>query len=649
MSSTNGNEPPSVRPKRATLRAKRVMKDLDTYPHNMHPALVPGVSIEDQKIRYGVDKPLIAIIGVVMFAFITWGIISPDSVMTASSAGLNWIMDNLGWLFNGLTIFLLFFLLILAFSRYGRIPLGLDGGDKEFSTGSWIAMLFAAGLGIGMIFFGALEPLTHYLTPLPGSYDPASVDAIKGAIAQSSVHWGISAWAFYAIVGLAVGYASFRKGRVPLMSSILSPLWGGDSKSPQARIVDGMAIIATLFGTASSLGLGALQIGRGVEIVSGWSPQGNALAIGIISVLTAGTIASAVTGVAKGIRRLSNVNMAFSILVGFLFLIAGPTVFLLNLIPGVVMDYTEQLHNTLSATMSDGEETKAFLSGWSTFYWAWWVSWAPFVGVFIAKISRGRSIRQFILGVMFVPSTIMMLNFTLMGGTAIWIQRETGDLVPGNDPANMGAQENVFFNVIEHLPFSNIIAPIIIVMLMIFFITAADSASLINSQFSQGGNPKPKPLITAFWVILMAGIAIVMILMGGPTSLSALQNLITITALPFAIIIILMCVAVIRELRHDPMMIREHYEQVAVSQAVRQGIEEHGDNFELSIDAVPADSGRGVGAEFDSTAAQYTEWYVRTDEDGNPVDYDYATGTYVGEESGEPAVNPLHKDEDQSI
>lgn len=629
---------------RATHKAKKVIAELDSYPHNIHPALVPGVSIEDQKVRYGVDKTIVIPVGVAVIAFILWGINSPETVTSVSTNALNWVMENLGWVFNSLAVFFFVFLIALAVSRYGKIPLGLDGEPQEYSTASWVAMLFAAGIGIGIIFFGPLEPLTHYLTPRPGAYDPASQEAVKGAMAQAAVHWGFSAWATYAVVGLGVGYVSFRKGRVPLMSSVLQPLFGGHSKSVGARLVDGFAIIATLFGTAASLGLGALQIGRGLQILTGWDATRNTLAIIIITVLTVATVISAVSGVARGIRRLSNINMVLSVVLAFFFFIAGPTVFLMNIIPGVIVEYTQALHETFALTMSDGPEVEALLKGWTTFFWAWWVSWAPFVGVFTAKISRGRTIRQFVMGVLFIPSTIIILAFTILGGTTIWLQRQNGSIVPGNDPEMMPAQEDIFFMVLDQLPGQQLVAPLVVVMLGVFFITSADSASLVNSQLSQGGNPNPKRGVTVLWALLMAGIAAVMLLMGGPNTLSGLQNLVTVTALPFAIVLVLMCVGIYKELRNDPMMIREYYERTAVQRAVRHGISHHGDNFELAIEPVDEESDRGVGNDFDSTSSEYTEWYLRTDEDGNPVEYDYDAGAYLDPETGQPMLEEIDPD-----
>lgn len=608
------------------------LRDITEYPHGIHPALVPGVSIDDQKVRYGIDRGILITVGLAIFAFVIWGVWDPPRTLSLTSAALTWIITNLGWVFSIVAIGMVLFLLYLAFSKYGRIPLGLDGERAEYSTASWAAMLFGAGIGIGIIFFGPLEPLTYYVSPLPGLYEPGTADAVKGAMAQAALHWGLNAWAIYAIVGLAVAYVSYRRGRVPLMSSILTPLWGGNSSSLSARIIDGLAIIATLFGTAASLGIGALQIGRGFELVTGWSPEANAMALVIIVLLTIGTIISAVSGVAKGIRILSNINMALAIGLAIFIFVVGPTVFLMNIIPGVIVQYFATMADMLSATTADSPETQKFLASWTIFYWAWWVSWAPFVGVFTAKISRGRTVRQFILGVLLIPSTIIVAAFSILGGTTIWLQRQYGELVPGNDPSQIPPAQDIFFRVLDYLPGHQFIAPIVMVMLAVFFITTSDSASLVNSQLSQKGNPHPNKLITSFWAVAMAGIAVVMLLMGGQDALTGLQNLITITALPFAVVIILMAVALMKEMRTDPLVIRDSFEKSAVANAIVHGIEEHGDNFELAVTATEPDSHRAAGAEFDSTAEQVTEWYTRTDEDGNPVEYDYRAGEYVEEE-----------------
>lgn len=619
-------------------RARKFLREV-TYPHSIHPALVPGVSIEDQKVAYRIDRPIVAIVGGLIVAFVVWGIIDPQQVFEYSSAALDWVMVNLGWVFTVLAIGLVIVLVCLAFSRFGRIPLGLDGEKPEYSTLSWAAMLFAAGIGIAIIFFGPFEPMSHYLDPRPGAYEPASQAAVVGALAQSALHWGVNAWAIYALVGLAVAYVSYRRGRVPLMSSILTPLFRNkESDSWPARVIDGLAIVATLFGTAASLGIGALQIATGFELVSGWSTAGNTAALVIIVVLTIGTIASATSGVAKGIRWLSNINLVLALGLAVFFFVVGPSAFLANMVPAVVVDYFGSLPEMLAANMGEGEEMQEFLSGWTTFYWAWWVSWSPFVGVFTAKISRGRTIRQFILGVLLIPGSIIILAFTILGGTAIWLQRQYGDIVPGNDPANMPPAEEIFFVVLDHLPGAGILAPLVMVMLAVFFITTADSASLVNSQLSQQGNPAPKKSITAFWALCMAGIATVILLAGDENALQGLQNFVTVTALPFAVILIAMTVALIRELHDDPLAIRYHFAEQAVRRAVIHGVRDYGDNFTLSVEQT-SDADYAAGEGFDSTAERYTQWYARTDENGNRVGYDYATGEYLDQVNDSPATD----------
>ncbi|MEU4208033.1 BCCT family transporter [Rothia terrae] len=608
------------------------------YPHDTHPALVPGISIDDQRVKYGVDKPILFTVGALIIAFVIWGVINPNQVFAVSTTALNWVMTNLGWLFTIVAAGMMLFLLALAFSRYGKIPLGIDGEKPEFSTGSWAAMLFGAGIGIGIIFFGPFEPLTYYLSPRPGAYEAASPEAITGAMAQAAMHWGISAWAIYAIVGLAVAYVSYRRGRVPLMSSILAPLFKSHSNdSVGSRIIDALAIITTLFGTAASLGIGALQIGRGVELVSGWSPEGNTLALIIITLLTIGTIISAVSGVSKGIRLLSNINMAMAIGLAIFFFIAGPTAFLLNIIPATIIEYVSSMPDMLSANMAESDEMKTFLSSWTTFYWAWWVSWAPFVGVFTAKISRGRTIRQFVFGVLFIPSTIIILAFTILGGTTIWMQREHQSIATDGTIASMPKPQEIFFVVLDQLPGAQFIAPLVLIMLAIFFITTSDSASLVNSQLSQRGNPNPNKLITTFWAICMAGIAVVILLAGSDNALQGLQNLVTVTALPFAAILIIMCVALLKELRNDPFTIRRDFAKTAVENAVVHGVSEHGDNFKIAIEPTEPTSEYATGADFDSTSGEHTEWYTRTDEEGNPVNFDYSQGVYLNDD-GQPVT-----------
>ena len=277
--------------------------------------------------------------------------------------------------------------------------------------------------------------------------------------------------------------------------------------------------------------------------------------------------------------------------------------------------------------MSEGEDTEAFLTDWTIFYWAWWVSWSPFVGIFTAKISRGRTIRQFVMGVLLIPSSIIVLAFTILGGTAIYLEHTAGAITGGT--GEMPAPEETIFIVLDHLPGGQIVAPLLMFMLAIFFITTADSASLVNSQLAQKGNPFPRRGVTVFWSLCMAGIAVVILLTGGDDALQGLQNLIVITALPFSVIIVLMCVGLWKALRSDPRTYRQNYQRKVLDNAVRYGLENYGDNFAVKVEQTEPNSEYSAGYGFDSTSEEATDWYQRTDSEGNPVPYDYETGEYL--------------------
>ncbi|MDN6519957.1 MAG: BCCT family transporter [Yaniella sp.] len=592
------------------------------YPHNIHPALVPGISLDEQRRKYSVDKIVFAVAGVLAVAFVIWGLISPENVGVVANAAYGWVTTNLSWLFSAVATIVLFSLLALAFTRYGRIPLGKDGEKPEFSTFSWVAMLFAAGLGIGVMFWGPAEPLTYFISPPPMTNAPESTEAMQFALAQTYFHWGFHAWAMYALVGGAVAYVAYRRGRSLLMSSIFRRLFGARQTDGFAgRLVDSFAIIATLFGTAAALGIAALQIGEGVTIVAGVSEITNTVLAIIIAVLMVGFIVSAVSGVARGIRYLSNINIVFTIGIVALIFFLGPTLFLMNLLPSAVMEYIGSFFDLMARSGAWGQETIDFQSAWTVYYWAWWISWSPFVGIFIARISRGRTIRQFILGVILIPSSLLFVAYGVMGATAIWMRREGK---PGFDE-EMGAPQ-VLFTMVDNLPFAEWLPLVIMVILAIFFITAADSASVVMGILTTRGRQDPPKLIVVFWGLVMGGIAFIMLILGDETALEGLQSLVIITAVPFALIMLLIIVAWVKELRTDPYALRHRYADTAISQAVIDGVDKYGDNFALKV--VPTEPGEGAGGTTDSAHDDYTGWYQRTDEDGDPVGYDFETGEW---------------------
>lgn len=610
------------------------------YPHDIHPALVPGISIDEQRRRYGIDKVVFSVAGLLTVAFVIWGLTNPANVAEVASAAYNWVTSNLSWLFSAVATIVLFSLLALAFTRYGKIPLGKDGEKPEFSTFSWVAMLFAAGLGIGVMFWGPAEPLNYFIDPPPLTNVAESTEAMQFALVQTYFHWGFHAWAMYALVGGAVAYVAYRRGRTLLMSSIFRRFFGGKYTDGFAgRLVDIFAIIATLFGTAAALGIAALQIGEGVTIVAGVSEITNTVLAIIIAVLMVGFILSAVSGVARGIRYLSNINIVFTIgIVAFVFLL-GPTLFLLNLLPSATIEYVGSLFDLMARSGAWGQETADFQSAWTVYYWAWWISWSPFVGIFIARISRGRTIRQFILSVILIPSSLLIVAYGVMGASAIWMYREGK---PGF--SDDMAVPQVLFSLVANLPFAEWMPYLIMVVLAIFFITAADSASVVMGILTTRGRQDPPKPVVLFWGLVMGGIAMVMLLLGDETALEGLQSLVIITAVPFAIIMLLIILAWVKELRTDPYALRRRYADNAIRQAIREGVDKYGDDFRLQVR--PTTPGEGASGGTDSAHEDYTEWYQRTDEDGAPVGYNFETGEW--EDGWDPETGTIPVQPQQS-
>jgi len=381
------------------------------------------------------------------------------------------------------------------------------------------------------------------------------------------------------VVGIAVAYGLFRKGRSQLISSVFEPLIGKRQTDGAAgRVIDILAIFATLFGSAASLGLGALQIGSGLEIVSGIGTVGNLALVGIIVVLTIAFVASAVSGVAKGIQWLSNINMVLAISLAVFVFVVGPTVFILNLVPTALGSYFEDMAMMSARTgASGGEAVSAWLSSWTVFYWAWWMSWTPFVGMFIARISRGRTIRQFVTGVLLVPSLVSLVWFAIFGGAAINLQSA------GTDIAGEGTPEGQLFALLGQLPIATITSILVMVLVGIFFVSGADAASIVMGALSQRGALEPNRAIVVFWGVATGGVAAVMLLVGGDAALGGLQTLTIVAAVPFALVMLGITFALMKDLRHDPMMVRRRYADEAVTQAVVTGVTRHGDDFRIAV------------------------------------------------------------------
>ena len=639
---------------------KRTRKiTLPPPPPVPHPGLIPGIGVEQTGVRFPTNWVVLSVAGIFTLGVIVWAFVAPDQLSEVGAITLAWVTEHFAWLFGALAISVAVFMLVVGFGRTGGIRLGADDEKPEFSTASWVSMLFAAGLGIGLLFYGPLEPLTYFTQPAPGlTVEGGTADAALPAFAQTILHWGPIAWAFYALVGGAIAYSAYRRGRAPLISALFEPVFPGSTHRVLGRLIDIFAIIVTLFGTAVSLGIGALQIESGFRAVTGLGPMGDAFIIGAIALLTSLFIASAVSGVKRGIRRLSNLNMLLTGTLGLFVLIAGPTIFLLNFIPSSLVEFLNQLPTMLARNPNQGADTTSFLSSWTTYYWAWWVSWTPFVGMFVAKISRGRTLREFVTTVVLVPSAIVIAWFVVYGGTAIHMSLTGTDLNTG------GSGEEVLFHMLQRLPFGMITSIIAMVAVVVFFVTAADSASIVMASMSQGGRPEPARWVTIMWGLLLSLIAIALLLAGGRTTLSGLQSLMVVSALPFAFVVIGIMISWAKDLRTDPYMIRRKYARAAIAQGVKLGIDEYGDDFVFGTSGVAAADGAGAESGFDSDDPTLTDWYVEattgpieqikaqhTQTDAQPTDVE--TRDSQSAETGRDTVvsadqgqNPAHQTEE---
>jgi len=598
---------------RPAERVKKALRNAAAEPtFGMHPGLVPGISVEDTGASFPTRRSVFIVALAVSLAVLAWATFAPAHLNMVGTTMQGWVVVHFGWLFNATVVGIVIFMLVAGFGPTGKIRLGADDSTPEYSTLSWISMLFAAGLGIGLIFYGPMEPLSHFLSPPPSTDAEAGTsDAILPAMTDAFLHQASIAWCIYALVGGALAYASYRRGRLPLISSLFEPVFPDGNNRVLGKAIDVFAVLVTLFGTATSLGIGALQIRTGVSIITG-QELGNGFVVVAITILTVVFTISAVAGIKKGIRLMSNANMSLVILLAAFVLLAGPTFFVLDLLPVSLIAFFDNLPDMLTVFAGQGATEEAYLTAWTTLYWAWWISWSPFVGMFIAKISKGRTLRQFVTVVVFVPSAISVVWFTVFGGSAIWMNME------GRDMTVAGAGENVMFDLLGNLPFSTVTSVVCLIAILIFFVTAADSAANVMGSMSQSGRPVPSKPVTIAWAAALGLISMALLLAGGRNALSGLQSIMVTCALPFTIILIGVMVSWGKELRNDPYMIRRRYALEAIRRGVRRGIGEHGDDFVFGAAHVAEDE--GAGADFESDDPALTEWYTEAVQDPDVVE-----------------------------
>lgn len=473
--------------------------------------------------------------------FLALGVVIPgqaEDIFLRLRAG---IFTNFGWLFLLSAAIFLISSLILALGKYGDLKLGPDDSEPEFRYLSWIAMLFAAGMGIGLMYFSVGEPIMHYAAPPEA--EPLSIAAQREAMSITFFHWGLHAWAIYAVVGLSLGYFGYRYNLPLTIRSGLYPILKDRINGPIGHAVDIFAICGTVFGLATSLGFGVRQINAGLEYLFGIGMH-VMVQISLVAVITVIATASVVSGLHKGLRILSELNLLIAIGLMLFVLALGPTVYLLR---DFVQNIGLYLDSILLRTFNSyAYEPTPWLDAWTLFYWAWWISWSPFVGMFIARISRGRTVREFVIAVLFIPTCFTFFWMTVFGNTAIFFDQ---GIAAGQISAAVNSNISVaLFQFLEYLPFSTFSCVLAIVLVVIFFVTSADSGAMVMDTIAAAGETQTTTLQRVFWCAITGGVAIVLLLAGG---LGALQSATIAAALPFSIVMLILVFGLFKGMRAD--------------------------------------------------------------------------------------------------
>lgn len=484
------------------------------------------------------DKSVFYIALVAVFAVVVWGLIAPDHFGKTADAAFAFLVNTFGWFYLLAMFLFVVFALAIGFSKWGNIKLGPDDSKPEFPYLSWFGMLFGAGMGIGLVFWGVAEPLNHFVNPAFGIEQNSAASA-DFALRSSFFHWGIHAWGNYAILGLALAYFQFRKNKPGLISSIFTPLLGDEGiKGPIGKAIDILAIFATVAGVATSLGLGILQINSGLNFMFG-IPSNIVVQLGLILIMTVIYIWTAVTGIEKGIKLLGDINLFFAFLILVLAIVLGPTIKIFN---GLVTGLGQYINYFIADSFRLSPlGDNSWVGGWTVFYWAWWIAWAPFVGTFIARISRGRTIRDFVIGVTFVPGIASFIWFAAFGMLGMDLGKEIAAQA-------IATTETALFVVAQHYPLGILISIIAVILLFTFFITSANTATFVLAMFSQNGNLNPSNDKKLLWGIIQALLAAALLIAGG---LKALQTASIVAAFPFAIVMLFICWSIVKALKED--------------------------------------------------------------------------------------------------
>ncbi|RQD65563.1 MAG: BCCT family transporter [Desulfonatronovibrio sp. MSAO_Bac4] len=477
-------------------------------------------------------KEKVFIISLIIVAvFVSAGVIDPEFLDSFSSFIHGAIIAHFGWAYMLSGFFFLAFCLVLAFSKFGSIKLGKDHEKPEYTYFGWFSMLFAAGMGIGLIFWGVAEPVSHFMEP-PEYIDPETGQAATFAMRYSFFHWGLHPWAIYIVMSLSIAYFSFRRGMPPLISSCFYPVLGNRIYGPWGYFIDILAVFATIFGIATSLGLGAMQINSGLEHLYGL-PSSNTATLVIILITTVLFMISAVIGLDKGIQTLSKSNILLAFILLLFMLVFGPTSYIFNVFTDTMGGYIGNvLEMSLTVNPFLGRE---WYKDWTLFYWAWWIAWSPFVGIFVARISRGRTIREFVSGALLVPTLMTFVWFSVFGGASLFLELEMGADI---SQAVRQDVSTALFVVFDYFPGSVILSNAAILLLIVFFVTSADSATFVLGIMTSQGSPNPTLSRKMIWGITQSSVAAILLVSGG---LAALQQMAITAALPFTFVLLFMC------------------------------------------------------------------------------------------------------------
>lgn len=497
--------------------------------------------------------------------FVLWGLIFPQSLQEAAGYALTWMITNFGWFYMLITAFFVLFVIVLAISPFGRIRLGKEGEEPEFSWLSWIGMLFAAGIGVGFVFWGVAEPVLYYIDP-PVGYEANTTESAIAGLRYGAYHWALHPWAIFSVVGLTLAYVQFRKGRPALVSSAFYPFLGRKTDGPIGKTIDILAVLATTTGVATTFGLSAMQITGGLSSFTSL-PNEVWVQLIVIAIVTVLFIFSAARGLDKGIKILSNINITVAGLLLLFLIIIGPTLFIAENFVTTLGGYIANIV-PMSLTLTPFSESE-WLGTNTIFFWAWHISWAPFMGLFIARISKGRTIREFIAGVLLVPALLAIIWFTTFGGTALHLEMfgpgGIADLVNEN-------VELALFETLSHLPLSQITIVLSVILIFIFFITSADSATYVLGAMTSNGSLFPSLRVKLVWGILIAGTATVLLISGGG-GLDALQTASLIAAFPFSIVMLFMIASILIMVKRD-WQVRERKTQIEHDEQVKEDFRE---------------------------------------------------------------------------